>query len=143
MRTYTAFLPTVILPRHHFEKCWTAQHLSISSFLDITQQGLGVTFTNDRLMAGVGQLAMMHIKNSKDWRLAMQMCYDQGLAQCKFEVLSEDVVVDSVADKVTSVQEAPKREHGNRLAAIGAVGIVAAAGFAAVHMGILPSLLPF
>lgn len=94
-------------------------------------------------MAGVGQLAMMHIKNSKDWRLAMQMCYDQGLAQCKFEVLSEDVVVDSVADKVTSVQEAPKREHGNRLAAIGAVGIVAAAGFAAVHMGILPSLLPF
>lgn len=94
MRTYTAFLPTDILPRPHFEKCWTAQHLSFSSFLNITQQGLGVTFTNDRLMADVGQHAMMHIKNSKDLRHAMQMCYEQGLAQCKFEVLSEDVVVE-------------------------------------------------
>ncbi|KAF1358747.1 hypothetical protein EJ07DRAFT_156572 [Lizonia empirigonia] len=143
MRTYTAFLPTDILPRHQFEKCWTAQHLSFSSFLEITQQGLGVTFTNDRLMADVGQPAMMHIKNGKDWRLAMQMCHDHGLAQCKFEVLSEDVVVESVADKATAVQEAPKREQGSRLAAIGAVGVVAAAGFAAVQMGILPSLLPF
>ncbi|KAJ4317585.1 hypothetical protein N0V94_004878 [Neodidymelliopsis sp. IMI 364377] len=132
---YAAFLPIDTLPKEHYDTCWTAQHLSWTSFIEQTQAQLNINVGDKELMADVGLSKLMAIQIGKHWRLALQMCHDQGRSQCVFYLLDENVVAEPPTEELANEQALRRGRAGTLAAAVGLVGVVAA-GAAAVQIGL-------